>query len=108
MLDAILTMIAYYVVILTAAMTLIVVIVQVFKALSSRRAREESIAPSEDSGEPVGEASDELAAAAIAAVSLMTGAEKPLGVSAWSRTERNVLSAWKVASRSRRIPYGGG
>ena len=107
MLDAILTMIGYYVVILTAAMLLIVVVVRVFEVLSAREGRKEPTEPPEASNEPVGETSEELAAA-IGAVSLMLGAEKPKGVSAWSQINRTLVSPWKIASRSRRIPHGGG
>jgi hypothetical protein len=108
LLDAILTMIGYYVIILTAAMVLIVVVVQVFKALSTRRENSKPTEPSEPSGQPVEEISEELAALAIAAVSCMLGAEKPTGVSAWSRIEIGAFSPWKIASRSRRVPRGGG
>jgi hypothetical protein len=101
-------MIGYYVMILTAAMALIMVVVQVFKVLIARREHNESGQPHEASDEPVGETSEELAAVAIAAVSVMLSAEKSLGVSAWSRTERSVFAPWKIASRSRRIPCGGG
>jgi hypothetical protein len=101
-------MIGYYVVILTAAMVLIMVVVQIFKAIIARRERNEPVAPAVDSDVQFKETSEELAAVAIAAVSCIMGAEKPLGVSAWSRIERSVFSPWKVASRSRRIAHGGG
>jgi hypothetical protein len=100
-------MIGYYVVILTAAMLLIVVVVRVFEAISRRKRRNEPTEPSEASNEPVGEADEELAAAAIGAVSLMLGAEKSNGVSAWSQIDRTLISPWKIASKSRRIPHGG-
>ena len=106
--DAILTMIGYYVIILTAAMVLIVAVVQVFKALSARRGHDKRVESSQVSDEAVEDAREEIAAAAIGAVSFMLGTEKPSGVSAWLHSERDVLSPWKVASRSRRIPYGGG
>jgi hypothetical protein len=106
LLDAILTMIGYYVVILTAAMLLIVVVVRVFEALSGRRGRNEPTEPSMASNEPVGETDEELAAA-IGAVSLMLGAEKSNGVSAWSHIDRTLISPWKIASKSRRMAHGG-
>ena len=107
MLDAILTMIGYYVVILTAAMLVIVVVVRVFEALAARERRNQSTESSEVSNEPVGETSEELAAA-IGAVSLMMGAEKSERVSAWPQIHSTLVSPWKIASRSRRIPRGGG
>ena len=108
MLDAILTMIGYYVIILTAAMVLIMVVVQIFKAVIARREHNKPAGPAGDLDVRVEETSEELAAVAIAAVSYIIGAEKPLGVSAWSRIERSVFSPWKIASRSRRIALGGG
>lgn len=108
MLGAILTMIGYYVIILTAAMVLIMVVVQVFKALIARREHDEPAGPADDSDLRAEETGEELAAAAIAAVSCMLGAEKPLGVSVWSSIERSVFSPWKIASKSRRIPHRGG
>ena len=107
MLDAILTMIGYYVVILTAAMLVIVVVVRIFEALAAREGRNQPTESSETSNEPVGETSEELAAA-IGAVSLMMGAEKSERVSAWSQINITLVSPWKIASRSRRIPRGGG
>ena len=107
MLGAILTMIGYYVIILTAAMLLIVVVVRVFEALSARGRRNEPTQLSEASGEPVGETGEELAAA-IGAVSLILSGEKSKGVSAWSHIDRTPVSPWKIASKSRRIPQGGG
>ena len=107
MLGAILTMIGYYVIILTAAMVLIMVVVQVFKALIARREHDEPAGPADDSALRAEETGEELAAA-IAAVSCMLGAEKPLGVSVWSSVERSVFSPWKIASKSRRIPHRGG
>lgn len=106
MLSAILTMIGYYVIILTAAMVLIVVVVQAFKALSARRQRAEHTEPDEVKSEQTEETSEELAAA-IAAVGFVLSAEKPLGVSAWPHVERSPYSPWKVGSRSRRSPLGG-
>jgi hypothetical protein len=108
LLGAILTMIGYYVIVLTAAMVLIMVVVQVFKALIARREHDEPAGPAEDSGLRAEETGEELAAAAIAAVSCMLGAEKPLGVSVWSSVERSVFSPWKIAGKSRRIPHRGG
>ena len=107
MLDAILTMIGYYVIILTAAMLLIVVVVRVFEAISARNRRNELTEPSKASDETVRDTSEEFAAV-IAAVSVMVGAENPAGVSAWSHTERTMSSPWKTASKSQRIPYCGG
>jgi hypothetical protein len=100
-------MIGYYVIILTAAMFLIVVVVRVFEAFSARGRRTKPTELPEVSNEPVGETSEELAAA-IATVSLMLGADRRLGVSAWSRIESTLISPWKIASKSRRVPHGGG
>jgi hypothetical protein len=107
-LGAILEMIGFYVIILTGAMVLIVVVVQVFKALSARREAKTPAMPSPVPSTLLGEeASDELAAM-TAAISLVVFGGKPLGVSEWSRVERGAYSLWKLASRSRRIPSGGG
>jgi hypothetical protein len=100
-------MIGYYVMILTAAMVLIMVVVQIFKAMIARREHNEPVGPAGDLDVRVEETSEELAAVAIAAVSCI-GGKKPLGVSAWSHIERSVFSPWKIASRSRRIVWGGG
>jgi hypothetical protein len=108
LLEAILTMIGYYLVILTAAMVIIMVVVQIFKAIVARREHNKPSGPVEDSDVRVEERSEELAAVAIAAVSCMLGAEKPLGISAWSRVEGSTFSPWKIASKSRPIPRGGG
>jgi hypothetical protein len=108
LLGAILTMIGYYVIILSAAMVLIMVVVQIFKAFIARRKHVESVAPADGSGSRAEETDEELAVAAIAAVSCILGTDRRLGVSAWSDIERSVFSPWKVASRSRRIPQGGG
>jgi len=107
LLDAILTMIGYYVLILTATMLLIVVVVRVFEAFSAREGRKEATEPSEASNEPSGTTGEELAAA-IGAVSLMLGAENSDKASAWSQISRPLISPWKIASKSRRIPHGGG
>ena len=101
-------MIGYYVIILTAAMVLIMVVVQIFKAFIARREHDELAGQASDSDPRAEETSEELAAVAIAAVSCMLGSEKPLGASAWSSVERGVFSPWKIASKSRRIPHGGG
>jgi hypothetical protein len=103
LLEAILTMIGYYVIILTAAMVLIMVVVQIFKALIARREHNKPLGLAGDSDVRVEETSEELAAVAVATVSCILGAEKPLGVSAWSRIERSVFSPWKIASRSPRV-----
>ena len=59
MLDAILVMIGYYVVMLASAMMLLVVGVQVFKVLSSKKQRREH--PEKDvSREPAREVSEKL------------------------------------------------
>jgi hypothetical protein len=100
-------MIGYYVIILTAAMVLIMVVVQIFKAMIARREHNEPVGPAGDLDVRVEETSEELAAVAIAAVSCIIGAEKPLGVSAWSHIERSAFSPWKIASRSRQIVHGG-
>jgi hypothetical protein len=108
LLGAILTMIGYYVIILTAAMVLIMVVVQIFKAFIARREHNPPAAPADDSGSRVDETGEDFAVAAIAAVSCMLGTERQLGVSAWSAIERSVFSPWKIASKSRRIRNGGG
>jgi len=108
LLGAILTMIGYYVIILTAAMVLIMVVVQIFKALIARREHDEPAGRTDDSNLRSEETSEELAAAAIAAVSCMLGSEKTLDVSGWSSIERSVFSPWKIASKSQRIPRRGG
>jgi hypothetical protein len=108
LLGAILTMIGYYVIILTATMVLIMIVVQVFKAFIARREHSPPPAPADDSGSRVEEAGEDFAVAAIAAVSCMLGTERQLGVSAWSGIERSVFSPWKIASKSRRIPHRGG
>ncbi|MGA2240055.1 MAG: hypothetical protein ABSG74_12675 [Candidatus Bathyarchaeia archaeon] len=108
MLGAISTMFGYYVIMLTAAMVLIIVVVQIFKALIARRKYDE-LAGQARGSDPRGEETvEELVAVAIAAVSFMLSSEKQLGVSAWSRVERRVFSPWKIVSRSRRIQYHGG
>jgi hypothetical protein len=108
LLEAILTMIGYYVIVLSAAMVLIMVVVQVFKAVIARREHNEPARLAGDSDVQVEETSEEVAAVVIAAVSCIPSVEKPLGVSEWSRIERSVFSPWKIASRSRRIVGGGG
>jgi flagellar biosynthesis/type III secretory pathway M-ring protein FliF/YscJ len=107
-LGAISTMLGYYVIILTAAMVLIIVVMQIFKALIARREHDELAGQAGGSESRAEETVEELAAVAIAAVSFMLSSEKPLGVSAWSRVDRGVLSPWKIESRSRRIQYHGG
>jgi hypothetical protein len=101
-------MIGYYVIILTAAMVLIMVVVQIFKAFIARRKHDEPAAPANDSGSRAEETGEELAVAAIAAVCCILSTDRLLGVSAWSAIERSVFSPWKIASKSGRIPYGGG
>jgi hypothetical protein len=108
LLGAILTMIGYYMIILTAAMVLIMVVVQIFKAFIARREHDEMAVPADDSHPRAAETDEELAVAAIAAVSCVLGTERQLGVSAWSAIERSASSPWKSASKSRRIPHGGG
>jgi flagellar biosynthesis/type III secretory pathway M-ring protein FliF/YscJ len=108
LLGAILTMIGYYVIILTAAMILIMVVVQIFKAFIARRKHDESAAVADGSAVRAEETGEEFAVAAIAAVSCVLGTERQFGVSAWSAIERSVFSPWKIASRSRRIRNGGG
>lgn len=107
MLDAILTMIGYYVVILASAMILIVVGIQIFKMLSGRKQGEPSDTPAY-AGEASEETSQELAAAAIAAVSVFVSSEERGVFSAWSPVERAPHSPWKIASKSRRISVVGG
>jgi len=108
LLGSILTMIGYYVITLTAAMVLIMVVVQVFKAFIARRKHDEPAVPADDSHPRAAETDEELAVAAIAAVSCVLGTETQLGISTWSAIERSVLSPWKIASKSRRIRNGGG
>jgi len=108
LLGSILTLIGYYVIILTAAMVLIMVVVQIFKAFIARREHDEPAVPADDSHPRAEETGEEFAVAAIAAVSCVLGTERQLGVSAWSTIERSVFSPWKIASKSRRIPHGGG
>jgi len=59
LLDAILVMIGYYVVMLASAMMLLVVGVQIFKVLSSKKQRREH-AEKDASREPAREASEKL------------------------------------------------
>jgi hypothetical protein len=101
-------MIGYYVIILTAAMVLIIVVVQIFKAIISRRGQAQPTAPANGSVSRADETSDELAVAVIAAVAYVLSTERQLGVSTWSRIERSAISPWKIASKSRRIPHRGG
>ncbi len=107
-LGAISTMIGYYVIMLTAAMVLIIVVVQIFKALIARREHDELAGQAGGSESRAEETVEEVAAVATAAVSFMLSSEKPLGVSAWSRVERRAFSPWKIVSKSRRIQYHGG
>jgi hypothetical protein len=108
LLGAILTMIGYYVIILTAAMVLIMIVVQVFKAFIARREHSPPAAAADDTGSRVEETDEDLAVAAIAALSCMLGTERQLGVSAWSSIERSVFSPWKIASKSQRVAHRGG
>jgi hypothetical protein len=107
-LGAISTMLGYYLIVLTAAMVLIIVVVQIFKALIPRREHDELAGKARGSDPRAEETVEELAAVATAAVSFMLSSEKPLDISAWSRVERSVFSPWKIVSRSRRIQYHGG
>ena len=100
-------MIGYYVIILTAAMVLIMVVVQIFKGFIARREHDEPAGLADDSHPRAAETDEEFAVAAIAAVSCVLGTERQLGVSAWSTIERSVFSPWKIASKSR-IRNGGG
>ena len=108
LLSAILTMIGYYVIILTAVMVLLMVVVQIFKALIARREHHGLAGQASGSDLRAEETGEELVAAAIAAVSCMLGSEKPSGIPGWSSIERSGFSSWKIASKSRRIPHRGG
>jgi hypothetical protein len=101
-------MIGYYVIILTAVMVLLMVAVQIFKALIARREHDELAGQASGSDPRAEETGEELAAVAVAAVSCMLGSEKPLGISGWSSIERSGFSSWKIASKSRRITHRGG
>jgi len=107
LLDAILVMIGYYIVILASAMILIVVGVQIFKALSARKQPKEVTEAVLLPGSSSEETGEELAAA-VAAVSIMLSSEKRASVSGWSLVERGMYSPWKASSRSRRISAAGG
>ena len=107
MLDAILVMIGYYLVILSSAMILIVAGIQIFKVLSARKQLKESEMASRVTGAPSEETGEETAAA-IAVIGVMLASQERASVSAWPLVERGPYSAWKIASRSRRIsPVGG-
>jgi hypothetical protein len=108
LLDAILTMIGYYVIILTAAMVLIMLVVQIFKVLSFRRGHVEPTAPADEPDSRAKETSDERAIAAIAAVAYVLSTDRQLSVSAWSHIERSGFSPWKITSKSRQVPHSGG
>jgi hypothetical protein len=99
-------MIAYYLVILSSAMLLIVLGVQVFKSLSSRKQGEEDVEMG-ISREPGQEVSEELGAA-VAAVTVMLSSQERASVSGWAFVDRGTSSPWKIASRSRRISQVGG
>jgi len=107
LLNAILMMIGYYIVILTAAMILIVVGIQIFKALSAGKQLKEAVKTKLISSPPSEEIGEELAAA-VAAVSIVLSSEKQVSVSGWSLVERGMYSPWKVSSRARRISAVGG
>ena len=106
MLDAILTMIGYYIVILAAAMIVIVIGIQVFKMLSGRRQGELHEPTGPSAGMP--DRSEELTAAAIATVTAFAGSGQRGSVSAWVLFDTDARSSWKIASRSRRISFKGG
>ena len=106
LLEAILLMIGYYLVVLSSAMLLIVLGVQIFKSLSSRKQAEEDV-EMEISREPAQEVSEELGAA-VAAVTVMLSSQERASVSAWALVCRDIASPWKIASRSRRISSVGG
>ena len=107
MLNAIMAMIGYYIVILTAAMFLIVTGIQIFKVLTAKKRQAKPAEAMHGSGQPLGETADELAAAAIAAVSVLLMSERT-SVSTWPSVERSPYSPWKTASRSRRNSPAGG
>lgn len=106
MLNAIIAMIGYYIVILAAAMLLIVIGIQIFKGLTARK-QQAGLPETSPSGELSGESEEELAAATIAAVSVLLISE-PTTVSTWPLVERSPYSPWKTASRSRRTSPTGG
>jgi len=107
LLSAIIAMIGYYIVILASAMFLIVIGIQVFKALTARKRRAEPTETIPSSGGPSGETDEEYAAAAIAAVSVFLTSQRT-SLSAWPLVERSPHSPWKTAGRSRRISPAGG
>ena len=107
MLNAIMAMIGYYIVILTSAMVLIVIGIRIFKILIGRKQQAEVRETTSVSDEPSGEAEKELAAAAIAAVSVLLTSERTTA-STWLLVERSPYSPWKLVSRSRRISPAGG
>ncbi len=106
LLEAILLMIGYYLVVLSSAMLLIILGVQVFKGLSSRKQGGEH-AETKVWREPVQEVSEEFGAA-VAAVTVMLSSQERASVSAWALVCRDIASPWKIASRSRRISSVGG
>ena len=106
MLNAIMAMIGYYIVILVSAMVLIVIGIRIFKMLTARKQQEVHETTSV-SDEASSEVEKELAAAAIAAVSVLLASERTTA-STWPLVERSPYSAWKLASRSRRISPAGG
>ena len=107
MLNAIMAMIGYYLVILTAAMVLIVIGIQIFKMLTAKKQPAGVHETTSASDEASSEVEKELAAAAIAAVSVLLASERTTA-STWPLVERSPYSAWKLASRSRRISPAGG
>ena len=107
MLNAIMAMIGYYLVILTAAMVLIVIGIQIFKMLTARKQSAGAHETTSASCEASSEVEKELAAAAIAAVSVLLTSEQTTA-STWPLVERSPYSAWKLASKSRRISPAGG
>lgn len=106
MLEAILVMIGYYLAILTSAMLVIVLGVQVFKVLSSRKQGGER-SETEVMREPAQEVGEELGAA-IVAVTMMLNSQEQASVSGWALVSRDISSPWKIATRSRRISSVGG
>lgn len=106
MLNAIITMIGFYIVILSSAMFLIVIGIQIFKTLTARKRQIESHETQAHADAPSREA-EEVAAAAITAVSILLTSERTTA-SAWPLVERSPYSPWKSGSRSRRISPAGG
>jgi len=104
LLGSIAVMIGYYIVVLSAAMFLIVAGIQIFKIVTGRKQRQERLKTLPYS---VKASEEELAAAAIAAVSVLLTSERT-SVSSWLLMQRSPHSPWKIAGKSRRASRIGG